>query len=983
MAAHPPESEVERTTLEMWRMLGTRSIEELVDLPRMSDPEIEAAMEILSRLYIPAYYSDNNLLCLHLCHAVILSLGHGNAPPSSHAYGWFGVILITLLRRPREGYRFAKLGFDLVEHDQLVAYRARAHMHMKIATYWTGSIDEALSHTRAAFAAARESGDVPIACFACSEVVHAMVSRGDQLGDVEAEIARGREVVRRAGFTDIDELLVGNERLVRALRGATRSIATFDDEGFSEVEFESRLAWDRQPSLVFFYLTTKLMARFLALDYEAAFSALERARPLLWAGLFAVQSHWFHFFSALTLAALWERLPVGQREEWLSSHSARLREWAEVNPAMFECDHLLVSAEIARARGEDAARLYDQAIAAAEKSALVQRAALANELASEYYRQAGFVFIANSYLREARARYARWGADGKVRAIDHLHPDLVGDTPAIVAATPAELDVIAIAKASQAIASELMADRVGSTLLEVVLEHGGAQRGCLFLPRGPELLFRAEATVDAGGSRARVVSEHPLELCASVPISLLQLARRTGQPVLLADAREEPGHFASDVYIARERPRSVLALPVQRKSELVALLYLENSLVVGAFTSERLTALRLLVTQAAISFENASLFAKEQAAVALAEEQRRRSSLIAQATALLVEPVGHEEALRRLAHLCVRDLADRCVIELMVGDEMQRLCEASVHPVREPREESELRLPLVARGRTLGALSLGFSTRPRSDMELALQLADRAALALDNERLRLEQRTLRERLEQADRLSSLGTLAAGIGHEINNPLTYIAGNLSVVFDALSRGRGGEVETREALSDAMSGAARIRHIVSGLKQFSRQGRQERAPVDVRAELGTALDMTRGEVTRRARLSVDIPPSLPLVVAAPTELGQVFVNLLVNAAQAFPERRTASDTVTVSARALEDRVVVEVRDTGAGIPGDILKRIFDPFFTTKPAGVGTGLGLSICHRIVIGIGGNIEVESRPGEGTCFRVVLPVSRPEATLG
>jgi signal transduction histidine kinase len=245
-----------------------------------------------------------------------------------------------------------------------------------------------------------------------------------------------------------------------------------------------------------------------------------------------------------------------------------------------------------------------------------------------------------------------------------------------------------------------------------------------------------------------------------------------------------------------------------------------------------------------------------------------------------------------------------------------------------------------------------------------------------------EANELRARLARADRLASLGTLAAGIAHEVNNPVAYVAANLGFVREELGRteegapARSTSEELRQAIDEAISGAARVRDIVAGLKQFSTGAERGPGPVDVRAELEAALGMTRHEVAQRARLVVELPAALPAVVAGPAELGQVFVNLIVNAAHAIPEGRPLENAVEVAARAEAGRVVVEVKDTGVGIPPEVLPRIFDPFFTTKPIGTGTGLGLSICHGIVNSAGGTIEAESAPGHGSTFRVVLPAA-------
>jgi PAS domain S-box-containing protein len=249
-----------------------------------------------------------------------------------------------------------------------------------------------------------------------------------------------------------------------------------------------------------------------------------------------------------------------------------------------------------------------------------------------------------------------------------------------------------------------------------------------------------------------------------------------------------------------------------------------------------------------------------------------------------------------------------------------------------------------------------------------------------------EAKSLQDRLRHADRLAGVGTLAAGVAHEVNNPLAYVSANLVAVDEALAAlAPGAPVdlgrieELRRAVRDAMDGAARVRGIVQGLRQFAQPARgEERGHVDVKAEIEAAIGIARNEIAHRAQLRLELPDGLPPVRAASHELGQVFVNLLVNAAQSIPEGRAAENEVRVSARVEGDRVLVEVRDTGAGISAADLPRVFDPFFTTKPIGAGSGLGLSVCHGIVSAAGGSIEVESTAGAGSTFRVSLPVLRP-----
>jgi signal transduction histidine kinase len=255
--------------------------------------------------------------------------------------------------------------------------------------------------------------------------------------------------------------------------------------------------------------------------------------------------------------------------------------------------------------------------------------------------------------------------------------------------------------------------------------------------------------------------------------------------------------------------------------------------------------------------------------------------------------------------------------------------------------------------------------------------------ALERILVGVERRRLQAALAETERLAALGTLAAGVAHEINNPLTYVTSNIAYaarVFgkrDAASRADETD-EALAALADAEDGCRRIRAIVRDLQLFSRSSSDDRAEVDVRRVLDSAVNIAMHEIRPRARLVKDYG-DVPNVMGNEGRLGQLFSNLVLNAAQAIREGDSANNEIRLVTRAIDGWVVVEVHDTGIGIPEAIRGRIFDPFFTTKPVGVGTGLGLSIAYKIVSAMGGEISVESEVGKSTVFRVRLPVA-PES---
>lgn len=243
-----------------------------------------------------------------------------------------------------------------------------------------------------------------------------------------------------------------------------------------------------------------------------------------------------------------------------------------------------------------------------------------------------------------------------------------------------------------------------------------------------------------------------------------------------------------------------------------------------------------------------------------------------------------------------------------------------------------------------------------------------------------EERELREALLHSERMVSLGTLAAGIAHEINNPLGYLTGNVELAVESIAQCRSvlpdAEAdELEEILDHALAGARRIRKIVEGMGSFSRLGAQERTPTDLRRVVRAALEITGSEIRSRAELVTDLQ-RVPPVEADENQMLQVLINLILNACQVLPPGSPLSHRIEVALRHRDDRVAIEVSDTGPGVPSDIRGRIFDPFFTTKEVGSGTGLGLSISQSILIAHGGTLEAGDRPGGGALFTASLPVA-------
>ena len=436
--AHPTWEQVEAEYEAVWRSLEGRPIESLIDLPLMSDPELQATMQLLSALLDAAYHTDLNLFCLLPYQMTTISLQHGVSGASAHACGWLGTMLGPKFNRHSDGYRFTKLGCDLVEKHSFVAYRTISYLAMERVALWTQPIATAIDFNRAAFRTANETGTLSWACYGMINTIATLLLRNDPLDAVWRELETALEFVRKAKYGDVADIVVGQQRFIATMQGRTATFSTFSDAQFDEATFEAQLTGDRMSMLVCFYWIFKLKARFLSGDYAEALAAGEKAKALLWSAAGQIQLLDYFYYAALTVAALHEKTPDDEqnsRRELLTAHEQQLLKWAENYAPTFADKHALVLAEIARLEGQDAdaMRLYEQAIQSAREHGFVQNEGVAHELAARFYLDRASATAARAHLENARSCFARWGALGKVQQLDQRYPESARESGAVTA----------------------------------------------------------------------------------------------------------------------------------------------------------------------------------------------------------------------------------------------------------------------------------------------------------------------------------------------------------------------------------------------------------------------------------------------------------------------------------------------------------------------------------------------------------------------
>ena len=626
---HPTDDAVRQEYERIWQLLRGRSVEDLINLPPMTDRDRRATLDVLTSVHAPANFIDGNLLALVIGRMANLSFEHGNGDGSCFAYVFLGMILQSRFGNYDAGFRFGKLGVDLVEQGGLDRFKARVYLNFGNAINpWTRHLRTNVDLLRRAFDAAQETGDLTFVAYSYANMISAHLAAGSLLSDVQREAEIGLAFVQKAKFGTGADLILGQLGLIRALRGLTADLSSFNNDGFDEGQFERHLEADPGVAMpACWYWIRKLQGHFCAIDNPSAVTAILNAQTLLWTvpGFLVLAD--FHFYGALARAGQYHDTSDDERPELfiaLEAHHGQLAAWALRCPENFENRAALVGAEVARIEGREleAERLYERAIQSARTNGFVNNEAIANELAARFHASRGFETIAHAYLREARSCYRRWGAEGKVHQLEALHPGLRETEPAHPAAATIatqieHLDLATVVKVSQALSGEMVLERLIDTLMRLAIEHAGAERGVLLLSRGNELRQEAEAITSGNGIAVRR-QDAP---AAALPDPMIQFVVRAREIVILDDASTHPA-YSADSYVLDRKARSVLCLPLLNETRLIGVLYLENNLTPRVFTPSRIAILKLLALQAAISLENTFLYgdlAKAEKALSASE----------------------------------------------------------------------------------------------------------------------------------------------------------------------------------------------------------------------------------------------------------------------------------------------------------------------------------------------------------------------------
>ncbi|WP_264321547.1 trifunctional serine/threonine-protein kinase/ATP-binding protein/sensor histidine kinase [Zarconia navalis] len=905
--------------------LAGRPVQELILLPKMEDPVALAATLILLRLSAALMIAAPHLMPFAFFKMVSLSICKGNTAMSALGYATYGLILCSAVGDIDTGYQFGKLAVQVLEKFSGKGVQATTMTRINAGvSHWKESLRSTLPSLQETYQVALETGDLEYTAVSAQVYAYHLYFSGQELSQVDRELAAySHAIVQIQHKTFLYCVKAYHQHTLNLLGRSADPIKLIGTAYDETIDLPDQYEANDAHGIAVAHLFKGIGCYFFY-AYDEALDNFEKITPFLRSIAAFATGCALTFYESLTYLTIIDRHPITERTSWLEkvvANQEKLAHWANHAPMNYLHRYHLVEAERHRVLDEklEAIEMYDRAISGAKANEYLQEEALANELAAKFYLEWGKEKIARTYTIEAYYCYARWGAKAKNDQLEATYPQLLAPifqqqsnvdfdarltwnssktiTTQSSSQTSAALDFTAALKASQAISEELELDSLLSILMQVVIENAGADKGVLILSESGSWVVRAMTILNTNSEESRASQTSTLLSCSleqseEIPTTLIRNVSRTVELLVLNDVTADKT-FAGDSYFTTRSPQSLMCTPIVRQGLVIGILYLENHLVKGSFTRDRVEVLNLLTAQAAISLENAQLY---------------------------------QQAQQTLANL------------------------------------KNAQLQLV----------------------------------------------------QSEKMSALGNLVAGVAHEINNPVGFIAGNLQPARDYVQDLFGlidlyqeklpnpdEELEEEIAAIDLeflrsdlpkligsmKEGTDRIGHISTSLRTFSRTDKEHKVPFNLHEGLdSTVLILKHRLKANEYRPAIEIVKqygNLPEVQCFPGQLNQVFMNLIANAIDAlddgnagrsFEEIAANPNRITISTEATSEEIIIRISDNGVGMPEDIKQRIFEQGFTTKGVGKGTGLGMAIARQIVEEKhGGTISCTSEPGIGTEFAIAL----------
>ncbi|MCP3926399.1 MAG: AAA family ATPase [Desulfobacterales bacterium] len=1132
---HPKKIDEETKNKQIDRFLkniGDREIESLIDLPDISDSLHTEAIGILVSVLVPYWNTYPDILPYMTYEIVNLSIEKGLCPVAAIGFSTLGSILAMDSKTNDTGYKLAKLAIAITDKFENKFYETSSkYMLYNHAHFWKKPLRWKRDKLIEAYHIGIDAGNTQWASYCVNHYCMRFLLAGDNLESAKKQYDT---------FTDSIHILRQETSLtyfnppkqaVYNLLGLAKDKYLIKGDAFNEeLDFQKFHTTKQFPAIGLFNIC-KLLIFIVFGEYEKSLKIVSETNfeDYVRANAGQFQPYLGLCFYGITLMQNYEKVSMDKQEKYLDKTiglSREFKNYADLNHLNFAPMYYILTAEVKRIKNEysEAIDFYDKAVQSAEENSYLHLQGIINELIASFWKKRGKGRISEAYIYDAYLCYKKWGCTPKSEILENEYPHLFlheMQNKTVPDESFTILDIDSVQKATQTISSEIVTDELLSKLMEIIIENTGAQKGYIVLKQKTTLSIVSGFNVES--KKKEIFIDENLENTNLLSEKIIRYVVRTGENIILQNACFE-GQFIKDSYIKNNSSKSVLAMPILNKKKVQGALFLENNLNTNVFSDERIKHLNIILSQAAISLENAKLFNE----IVQAEKELRKkdfiirsaSSTISTATLEGIVTYVNPTFLKLWKYDSPEDVIGLHFSDLwMVNDRVDEimgsllgkgrkwsgeikakrkdgtlfdvlvsaatvlddngnpiaLMSTSIDITKSKQAEEELHrlrnymsniidsMPSVLVGvdsegkvtqwnaeaqRSTGISPIDAEGQPLEiviprlydEMEQVRNAMQSHEVYFDPRRcrndkdgkryedvtvyplisnsevgavIRIDDTTehvqMEEMMIQSEKMLSVGGLAAGMAHEINNPLAGIMQIADVINKRLTNlempanqrvakeigismknihsfmEARGIISMLEIINES---GIRATQIVSNMLSFARKSNsfQSHNLVDLLDQTvdmaGSDYDLKKKFDFRQIKIVREYEDNLPEIPCEAGKIQQVLFNILRNGADAIQEAIEKDDSkkpyfiLRLAHEVSANKIRMEIEDSGTGMTDATLKRVFEPFFTTKPTGVGTGLGLSVSYFIITeNHRGEMSVKSTPGKGTTFIIKLPL--------